>query len=276
MVVKSLTSRPGKDSCVSKRHKDTVRKQFAETVEAFSKFAVRDTTEILAEQVEFAKPQAADVALDVACGPGKFVLAFAPRVRFARGIDLTPEMLRQAREFQRELGIGNAFFDCGDADQLPYPSASFDLVTCQYAFHHMQKPAGALGEMVRVLKPEGRIVLIDSLAPESDSKYELHNRIELLRDPSHAETLRLTSFLGLFEDWGLEVARQAVRRRPRSFRQWMLRAGIQPSDPRYGEARSLIANSAKGDAAGFSPQPNGDDLTITHNEAQFLLSKKEM
>ncbi len=259
---------------MAKKHKDTVRKQFAKTVEAFSKLAVRDSPEILVEQAEFAKPQASDSALDVACGPGKFVLAFAPRVRFARGIDLTPEMLRQAREFQRQSGIANAFFDCGDADQLPYPSASFDLVTCQYAFHHMQKPRGPLGEMIRVLKPAGRIVLIDSLAPESDSKWELHNRIELLRDPSHAETLRLTSFLKLFEDLELEVMRQSTRRRPRSFHQWMLRAGIQPADSRYGEARNLIENSAKGDLAGFSPNPDGDDITITHVEALFLLGRK--
>lgn len=261
---------------MASKHKEKVRKQFAKTLEAFSKYAVRDSPEILAEQVEFAKPQTTDRVLDVACGPGKFVLALAPRVRFARGIDLTPEMLRQAREFQREREIANAFFDCGDADQLPYPSASFDLVTCQYAFHHMQKPRGPLGEMLRVLKPAGRIVLIDSLAPERDSKWELHNRIELLRDPSHTETLRLTSFLEMFDQLGLEVARQAIRRRPRSFHQWMLRAGIETPDPRYGKARQLIEDSIKGDAAGFSPQPTaaGDDFTLNYMEALFLLSPK--
>jgi len=260
---------------VAKKHKDTVRKQFAKTVEAFSKYAVRDSGDTLAEQVEFTKPQPADLALDVACGPGRYALALAPRVRFARGIDLTPEMLRQAREFQRERGIANTFFDCGDADQLPYPDRSFDLVTCQYAFHHMQKPAAALAQMLRVLKPAGRIVVIDSLAPESDRKFELHNRIELLRDPSHAETLRLTSLLRLFDELGLEVARQSIRRRERSFHQWMLRAGIAPSDPRYGETRGLLADSMSGDTAGFSPKPNGDDFKITHNEALFLLNRIE-
>ncbi len=260
---------------MAKKHKDTVRKQFARTVEAFSKYAVRDSGDVLTEQVEFAKPQPSDLLLDVACGPGKYVLALAPRVRFARGIDLTPEMLRQAREFRRERGIANTFFDCGDADQLPYPDRSFDLVTCQYAFHHMQKPAAALAEMLRVLKPAGRIVVMDSLAPESDPKFELHNRIELLRDPSHTVTLRLTSFLELFDKLGLEVARQSIRRRERSFRQWMLRAGIAPSDSRYGEIRGLIADSMSGDTAGFSPKPNGDDFMITHNEGLFLLNIKE-
>ena len=71
---------------MSKKHREAVRKQFAKTVEAFSKHAVRDTPEVLAEKVEFAKPQPTDFALDVACGSGAFVLALAPRVHFARGI----------------------------------------------------------------------------------------------------------------------------------------------------------------------------------------------
>ena len=90
---------------MSKKHREAVRKQFAKTVEAFSKYAVRDTPEVLAEKVEFAKPQPTDFALDVACGSGAFVLALAPRVRFARGIDLAEEMLRQAHAFQLEREI---------------------------------------------------------------------------------------------------------------------------------------------------------------------------
>ena len=56
---------------MSKRHREAVRKQFAKTLEAFSQFAVRDTPEVLAEKVEFAKPQPTDLVLDVACGPGR-------------------------------------------------------------------------------------------------------------------------------------------------------------------------------------------------------------
>ena len=162
---------------MSRKHRETVQKQFAKTLEAFAKLAVRDTPEVIEEKVQFARPQATDLALDVACGPGMFVLALARRVRFARGTDLTVEMLRQARVFQAEQGVTNACFDAGDAEQLPYPDATFDLVTCQCSFHHMPKPGLALAEMIRVAKPEGRLCIIDALGPESDSKFELHNRI---------------------------------------------------------------------------------------------------
>jgi ubiquinone/menaquinone biosynthesis C-methylase UbiE len=261
---------------MSKKHRETVQKQFTKTAEAFAKYAVRDTPEVVAEKVEFAKPQPGDLVLDVACGPGAFVLALAPRVCFARGLDVTPEMLRQARQFQLERQIPNVAFDCGEAELLPYPDASFDLVGCQMSFHHLAKPEAALREMLRVAKPAGRLLVIDSLAPESDAKFELFNRIEVVRDPSHTESLRLTSFLRLFEELGLEVLRQSIKRRPRSFNHWMLRAGLEPKHKRYQEARQLLEESISGDRAGMSPQLQGDDILIVHNEGMFLLMKREV
>lgn len=255
------------------KHKETVQRQFARTVQAFSKYAVRDTPEVLAEKVEFCMPKPTDLALDVACGPGAFVLGLAPRVSFVRGIDLTVAMLDQARQSQLERQILNACFERGEAEQLPYRDATFDLVTCQCSLHHMPKPELALQEMVRVMKPVGRLIIIDSLSPESDPKFELYNRIESIRDPSHALTLRLTTFLEMFETLGLKISRQALKRRQRSFNQWMLRAGLKSTDGRYREARQLLEESIPGDRAGFSAQLQGDDILIVHNEGMFLLTR---
>ncbi len=256
---------------MSKSHQATVQKQFTKTADAFTNLAVRDSPEVLTERVEFVKPQATDLSLDVACGPGAFVLALAPRVGFARGVDLTEELLRRARQSQLERNVSNATFDRGEAEQLPYPDAAFDLVTCQCSLHHMLKPVMALKEMVRVAKPEGRVVITDTLSPESDSKFELHNRIESLRDPSHALSLRLTTFLEIFEDLGLEITRQSLKRRQRSFNQWMLRAGLESSHKRYKETRKLLEESIPGDRAGYSAQIQDDDISIVHNEGMFLL-----
>jgi ubiquinone/menaquinone biosynthesis C-methylase UbiE len=255
---------------MSKKHKETVQKQFTKTADAFAKFAVRDSAEVLAEKVEFAKPQPQELVLDVACGPGAFVLAIAPRVSFVMGIDLTPEMLRQARQFQAEKQIANAAFARADADHLPFPDASFDLVSCQHAFHHITKPETVLLEMIRVTKPQGRLLVLDPLAPESDAKFELFNHIERLRDPSHTSSLRLTTFLSMFEAHGLEVFRQSLRRRQRSFVQWMLRAGLAPGQKRYLETRKQMEASMPGDKAGFSARADGDDIQIIHNEGMFL------
>jgi ubiquinone/menaquinone biosynthesis C-methylase UbiE len=259
---------------MSKKHKELIQKQFTKTAEAFSTFAMRDTPEVLKEKVEFAKPQSTDAALDVACGPGAFALAIAPRVHFAWGVDLTPEMLRRARAYQAEKQISNAAFVRGDAEQLPFPAGRFDLVSCQCSFHHLPKPQLVLHEMIRMAKPEGRLLIVDSLAPESDSKNEIYNRIERLRDPSHTLTLRLTDFLRLFDEEGLEILRQSLRRRPRSFNNWMLRGGHAPGAKRYLETRKLLEDSMAGDRAGFSAQVQGDDIQIIHNEGIFLLTRK--
>jgi len=127
-----------------------------------------------------------------------------------------------------------------------------------------------LEEMMRVTKPQGRLLILDPLAPESDSKFELFNQIERLRDPSHTFSLRLTTFLSMFEEHGLEVLRQSVRRRQRSFNQWMRRAGLEPGQKRYIETRKRMEESMPGDKAGFSARVDGDDIQIIHNEGVFL------
>lgn len=259
---------------MSKKHKEAIQKQFAKTAEAFSIYAVRDTPDVVAEKVEFVRPQPSDFALDVACGPGAFALALASRVKFSRGIDLTHEMILQARAFQNERNISNAAFDEGEAEQLPYPDGTFDLVTCQCSFHHIPKPEMALKEMIRVTKPQGRLSIIDTLGPESDSKFDLHNRIESLRDPSHTLSLRLTTYLEMFERNGLEFLRQSLKRRQRSFNQWMLRAGLEPKHKRCAETRKLLEESMAGDRAGFSAEAQGEDILIVHNEGMFLLVRK--
>jgi ubiquinone/menaquinone biosynthesis C-methylase UbiE len=133
----------------------------------------------------------------------------------------------------------------------------------------MPKPGAVLQEMARVAKPRARLVIIDSLAPESAPKFELHNQIERLRDPCQADTPRLRSFLAIFEECGFEVVRQTIRRRSRSFNQWMARAGLESAQKRYQEVRRLL-DSIPGDRAGLSPEIQGDDVAIgTTKECSF-------
>lgn len=258
---------------MSNGHHQAVQEQFTRTAEAFAKFATRDTPEALAERLEFTAFRRDDTVLDVACGPGAFVLAAATRVQFARGVDLTAEMLRQARALQAKLGVTNAAFDLGEAERLPYGDASFDVVSCQFAFHHLLRPETVLAEMNRVTKPGGRVLVVDSVGPDDLAARDLHNHIERLRDPSHTLTLNLSDFRRLFSDQKLSVEKQRVLGRPRSFNKWMLRAGHDRSDPSYQSVRRLVEEAIPGDRAGFSASIDGDDLRIVHLEGLFLLRK---
>ncbi len=91
--------------------------------------------------------------LDVACGPGLVVGAFARVVRHASGIDLTPAMIDKAREHAAALGLGNVDWHVGNVAALPFADRSFSLVVSRFAFHHFVDPLGVLREMVRVCAP---------------------------------------------------------------------------------------------------------------------------
>src|SRR5215469_11377512 len=153
--------------------------------------------------VEAARPAPDDTVLDVACGPGLVVCAFAPHVREAIGIDVTPAMLDRARKLAADKGLANVAWRQGDVYALPYDDASFTVVTTRFSFHHFLDPPAVLREMVRVCAPGGRIVVVDDYASEDPAKAAAFNRLEKLRDPSHSRCLTLTELAGLFGAAGL-------------------------------------------------------------------------
>ncbi len=98
---------------------------------------------------------AADVQiLDVACGTGVVAVTAARRGAHVSALDLSPVLLERARHNADLAGVNIAFTE-GDVEALPYPSASFDIVMSQFGHMFAPRPAVALAEMLRVLKPGG-------------------------------------------------------------------------------------------------------------------------
>jgi SAM-dependent methyltransferase len=129
--------------------------------------------------------------------------AFAPHVRHATGIDVTPAMLETACKAAAEQGLTNASWEQGDVTTLPYPDGSFTIVATRFSFHHFTDAGAVLKEMVRVCAPGGRIVVADSCPSEDKTKAAAFNRLELLRDPSHTRALPLSEMKALFAAAGL-------------------------------------------------------------------------
>jgi ubiquinone/menaquinone biosynthesis C-methylase UbiE len=100
-----------------------------------------------------------DRLLDAGCGTGAAVREVAPIVERAAGIDLSPAMIRRARELAADLP--NATFEMADSEHLPFADGEFTAVLCTTSFHHYPGPERAVGEMARVLAPGGRIVIGD-------------------------------------------------------------------------------------------------------------------
>ena len=116
-------------------------------------------------------------ALDVACGSGKLTAQLArlagPEGR-AVGLDFSPEMLAVARRQHPSLE-----FQEGDALNLPYPAATFDASTIAFGLRNLADPVRGLRELLRVVKPGGRAVVLEFVRPPQGvigSAYRLYLR----------------------------------------------------------------------------------------------------
>jgi SAM-dependent methyltransferase len=184
-------------------HQDLIRDQFTRQATVFNAAAPLAAEDALKLIVESGRPGPDDHVLDVACGGGLVARAFAPQVRHATGIDVTPAMLEQARKAAAEKSLDNTSWDQGDVTTLPYPDDSFTIVVTRFSFHHFIEPLAVLREMVRVCAPGGRIVVVDSCPSENKAKADAFNHLELLRDPSHTRALPLSEMKRLFAAVGL-------------------------------------------------------------------------
>lgn len=182
-------------------HQSRILDQFTRQAVPFASAApIRDQAG-LDRIVHAAGASVDDTVLDVGCGPGLLVCAFARVVGHATGIDLTPAMLKQARKAQQEQGMENISWEQGDVTSLPHTEASFSIVSSRFVFHHLQEPLTVLKEMKRVCKPGGRVVVAD-MAP-AVKKAESLNRMERLRDPSHVRAMAEPELVDLFLQAGL-------------------------------------------------------------------------
>jgi SAM-dependent methyltransferase len=114
------------------------------------------TMEPAARLVKWAGIAAGQRVLDVACGTGVVAITAARLGAEVIGLDLTPALLDAARENARAAGVAVTWQE-GDAEVLPFPDASFDVVVSQYGHIFAPRPDVAAAEMLRVLRPGGTI-----------------------------------------------------------------------------------------------------------------------
>src|SRR5215204_1116536 len=126
--------------------------------EAWAHFAPLEaiTTPPAGQLVKFSRIKSQDGVLDVACGTGVVAVTAARLGARVTGLDLTPELLERARENATIAQVSIDFHE-GDVEHLPFGDNEFDAVLSQYGHMFAPRPAVAIAEMLRVLRPGGTI-----------------------------------------------------------------------------------------------------------------------
>jgi ubiquinone/menaquinone biosynthesis C-methylase UbiE len=186
----------------------------------------------LAEMVRtFVQPEGGERVLDVGTGTGALALALAPLVREVVGVDREPALLEKAREQAPE----NATFLEGDATALPFPDAAFDLTATVRTLHHVHRPELAVAELTRVTRPQGRVLVVDQLAPLDPLEALELDRFERTRAPDHERLLSDQDMRGLFDANRLALIREEHFPETRELQEFLDLAGCE------GEAREAAA-----------------------------------
>ncbi len=190
-------------AAVKQEHAGAARRYFADNAADWDSIRALHVAEgaVEAAMVEAIGPRPFESLLDLGTGTGRLLELFAPLYNRAVGIDASAPMLAVARANLDRAGIASAQVRLGDIQHLPFPRDSFDVVTVHQVLHYLDDPERAIAEAARVLRPGGRLLIVD-FAPHD---------LEFLRE-RHAHRR-------------LGVARQSMR-------QWLEAAGLSLADDR--------------------------------------------
>jgi ubiquinone/menaquinone biosynthesis C-methylase UbiE len=198
-------------ACVEPRdHGALVDQAFTEQAASFILSAVANDAEILDSILELAQPQPAERWLEAACGPGIVSRALALNAASVHGVELTSAMVETARREAAAAGLGNVTFETADATATSLSDATFDGAVTRFSVHHVPVPVRLFHELARLVKPGGKVIVVDHLADDDADARSWSQEIERLRDPSHWSCLSAAQMRRLGDN--ADLAMQEERR----------------------------------------------------------------
>jgi ubiquinone/menaquinone biosynthesis C-methylase UbiE len=232
---------------------DTVQaasaEQFDRQSDRYGKSHILADTADVAESLSGVTPATGDRALDVATGGGHTALCVARMGWRVTAGDVSPRMLENARKLLAEEGLPleTVLFP---AEEIPFPEATFGLVTVRVAPHHFSSPLKFVREAARVLRPGGHFMLIDGTVPDGDLETEkwLH-AVEKLRDPSHGRFLSGGEWEVLVRGSGLEVLSSSLHPKKQPDLNWYFDTANTSTENRIKVLDAVHAASASVRAA---------------------------
>lgn len=168
--------------------------------------------------------------LDVATGAGHVAMKIAPFAKKVHAIDITPKMITLLQDGLESKSIKNVETSIMHADNLEFADNSFDAVTCRFAAHHFLDVPKFLSEIKRVLKPRGKLILEDIIAPSSKPMGEFVNHINRLRDHTHVREFSESEWESMFQEQGFLMLRKRDNPLKHELDDWFKRAKTSHED----------------------------------------------
>lgn len=240
--------------------KEAVTAQFAGAAEAYASSEVFVGGPDLEAMRATAMLQGHERVLDIGAGAGHTALFFAPGVRRVDAIDLAGPMLTQGRRLATERGLENVHWHRGEAEALPFADASFDIVTSRQSAHHFPDLSAALCEAHRVLRGNGRFILVDTVAPEDHAGATFLNAFEVLRDSSHVRDHAVSDWVRMLGEAGFEARVESDWKLDLSFGDWVRRSAT-PVDA-IDALRAFVGRAPREISRRFFPEPERCDRLL--------------
>ena len=202
-------------------------------------------------------PKGQDSVLEVAAGTCACGRSFAPLVQSVVCLDATPSMLQIGKQEAEKSHLNN----------MTFVNDSFTIVFSRLAFHHFTDTDVVFSEMVRVLKPGGKLVMIDMEAADEKMR-QTEDEIETLRDPSHVKNMSKNEMLELFTAHSLQIEQCETTEIQQKLNNWL--ALTRTPEPIRQKITELMKSELAGEEkTGFSPYvENGK---ICFNQKWLLL-----
>lgn len=219
-------------------HDNQVNRQFGPAASAYLTSTTHAQGADLTKLGHIVQGKSAAKVLDLGCGAGHVSFAVAAQVGEVMAYDLSGDMLTVVAREAAKRGMGNIATRQGIAEKLPFADCSFDYVLTRFSAHHWSDLPRALAEMRRVLKDEGRVIIVDVVAPASPLLDTHLQSIELLRDVSHVRNYSIAEWNRQLTAAGLHVDTSEQWKLPLEFKAWVTR--IQTPEARVAVIRGLL------------------------------------
>ena len=242
---------------------ETINRSFTVQAPDFDSKSVNFTKkEYLEYTVDAAGPAGTDMVLEVAAGTCACGQAFASLVHTVVCLDATAPMLQIGKQGAQESHLDNMVFVKGFAEELPFLDNSFDIVLSRLAFHHFTDTNRVFREMVRVLKPGGKLILIDMEEAEEPLR-KTEDEIETLRDLSHVKNLSREEMLKLYSDNSLVVEKSETTEMPVHLSDWL--ALTKTAESVRNQIIEKMENDIDGkEKTGFRPYKTENGICFNH------------